>query len=82
MSDRPAPAIDPELFFEQSVPHYPLVINALVPSSPNWFVELGALDGSDPWSVWRLSRPAEHIYNTFSRPQHPEFPVFVPASVA
>ena len=62
--------------------HYPLVSHAWVPSSPDWFAELGALDTSDPMRVWWLTRPTEHPYNTYSRPQHPEFPVLVPAGVA
>ena len=31
--DGPAPALDPELYFEPTVPHYPLVSHAWVPSS-------------------------------------------------
>ena len=54
----------------------------MVPSSPDWFVEVGALVASEPWKVCLLTQPAEHPYNACFRPHLPEFPVFVPAGVA
>ena len=80
--DGPAPALDTEVYFDPSVPHYPLQSHAWVPSSPDWFAELGALDASEPRRVWWLTRPRQHTYSNYSRPQHPEFPVLVPAGVA
>ena len=68
MPDGLAPALDPELNFESSVPHYPLVSQTWVTSSHEWFVELGALDASEAWRVWCLNWPAEHLYNTCFRP--------------
>lgn len=82
MPDGPAPALDPELYFEPSVPNYPLVSRAWVPSTPDWFAEIGGLDSAEPWRVWWITRPAEHPYNTCFRPHHPEFPVFMPAGGA
>ena len=80
--DGPAPALDTEVYFDPSVPHYPLQSHAWVPSSPDWFAELGGLDSAEPWRVWWITRPAEHPYNTCFRPHHPEFPVFMPAGGA
>ena len=56
--------------------------HAWVPSSPDWFAELGALDALEPWRVWWLTQSAENPYNTCFRSPHPELPVFVPAGVA
>ena len=53
-----------------------------MPSSPDWFAKLRALDASEPWRVWWLTRPAENPNNTCFRPHHHEIPVFVPAGVA
>ena len=41
MPDGPAPALGVELYFEQSVAHYQLASHSWVPSSPDWFAELG-----------------------------------------
>ena len=44
MPDGPAPALDPELCFEPSVHHCPLVGHAWLPSSPEWFADLSSLE--------------------------------------
>ena len=82
MPNGPAPALDPKLYCEPSGPHYPLVGHTWVTFRPDWFAELGAFDASRPWRVWWLTQPAEHPYNTYFRPNHREFLVFVPAGVA
>ena len=81
MPEGSATALDPELYFEPSVPHYPLASQAWVPLSPDWFVDLGSLEASKPWRGWWLTRPAEHPYNPCFRPHHPEFQIFVPVGV-
>ena len=80
--DEPAPDLNHELYFKPSVPHYPVVGHAWVPSNPDCFAELSKFDASEPWRVWWLTRPVENLYNTCFSPHHPKSLVFVPAGFA
>ena len=47
-----APVLDPELYFEPTLPHYPVVSYAWVSTGSDRFDELNALDIAKPWRVW------------------------------
>ncbi|EGZ10225.1 hypothetical protein PHYSODRAFT_338893, partial [Phytophthora sojae] len=76
-----APEADAELFFEPSVPLYPLVNLAWIPAGRDWCAEAESVDDSEPWRAWWLSDPATHPYNTCFRTRNLEFMVFAPAGV-
>ncbi|EGZ20643.1 hypothetical protein PHYSODRAFT_328731 [Phytophthora sojae] len=76
-----APEIDAELFFEPSVPLYPLVNLAWIPAGRDWCAEAESIDDSEPWRAWWLTDPATHPYNTCFRTRNLEFMVFAPAGV-
>ncbi|EGZ29319.1 hypothetical protein PHYSODRAFT_322855 [Phytophthora sojae] len=76
-----APEIDAELFFEPSVPLYPLVNLAWIPAGRDWFAEAKSIDDSEPWRAWLLTDPATHPYNTCFRTRNLEFMVVAPAGV-
>ncbi|EGZ13522.1 hypothetical protein PHYSODRAFT_335275 [Phytophthora sojae] len=76
-----APEIDAELFFEPSVPLYPLVNLAWIPAGRDWCAEAESIDDSEPWRAWWLTDPATHPYNTRFRTRNLEFMVFAPAGV-
>ncbi|POM62385.1 hypothetical protein PHPALM_28466 [Phytophthora palmivora] len=59
----PTPLADAELYFDPSVPLYPLVL---------------AVDHHEPWRAWWLLDPARHPFNTCFRSRNPEFMVFAP----
>ncbi|POM67935.1 Hypothetical protein PHPALM_15966 [Phytophthora palmivora] len=74
----PTPRVDSELYFDPSVPLYPLVNLPWVPDSALWSEEVLAVDHHEPWRAWWLLDPARHPFNTCFRPRNPEFMVFAP----
>ena len=47
----PTPFLDPEIFFESSVPVYPIITYAWMPEGADWINVLEALDQVEPWRV-------------------------------
>ncbi|POM80518.1 Hypothetical protein PHPALM_1640 [Phytophthora palmivora] len=74
----PTPRVDSELYFDPSVPLYPLVNLPWVPDSALWSEEVLAVDHHEPWRAWWLLNPARHPFNTCFRPRNSEFMVFAP----
>ncbi|POM77514.1 Hypothetical protein PHPALM_5091, partial [Phytophthora palmivora] len=74
----PTPLADAELYFDPSVPLYPLVNLPWVPDSALWSEEVLAVDHHEPWRAWWLLDPARHPFNTCFRARNPEFMVFAP----
>ena len=77
-SREPTPFLDPDLFFELSVPVYPIMSYAWIPEGVDWINELEALDQVETWSLWWLTRPLEYPYSTCLRPCNQGFHVFAP----
>ena len=71
----PTPLLDPELFFEPSVPMYPIMSYAWVPEDVKWISELEALGHFKPWRGWWMTRSSEHLYNKYFRPCNQGFPI-------
>ncbi|POM74428.1 Hypothetical protein PHPALM_8610 [Phytophthora palmivora] len=71
-------ANSPKLYFDPSVPLYPLVNLPWVPDSALWSEEILAADHHEPWRSWWLLDPARHPFNTRFRPRNAEFMVFAP----
>ncbi|KAE9271549.1 hypothetical protein PR003_g30476, partial [Phytophthora rubi] len=68
-----APEADAELFFESSVPFYPLVNLSWIPSGKDWCDAAASVDRFETWRTWWLTDPAEHPYNTCFRTRNLEF---------
>ncbi|KAE9300705.1 hypothetical protein PF008_g22942 [Phytophthora fragariae] len=75
-NDQPAPGLDPELYFDPSVPFAPPANLPWVPASADWCAASALVDWEEPWRAWWLRQPALHPYNECFLPLHPEFPVF------
>ncbi|KAE9148693.1 hypothetical protein PF001_g12343 [Phytophthora fragariae] len=75
-NDQPAPDLDPELYFDPSVPFAPPANLPWVPVSADWCAGSALVDWDEPWRDWWLRQPALHPYNECFLPLHPEFPVF------
>ncbi|KAE8972860.1 hypothetical protein PR002_g26378 [Phytophthora rubi] len=73
---QPAPGLDPELYFDPSVPFAPPANLPWVPASADWCAASSLIDWDEPWRAWWLRQPALHPYNECFLPLHPEFPVF------
>nr|KAE8925276.1 hypothetical protein PF009_g24514 [Phytophthora fragariae] len=71
-----APKADAELFFEPSVPFYPLVNLSWIPSGKDWRGAAESVDRLETWHTWWLTDPAEHPFNTCFRTPNLEFQVF------
>ncbi|KAE8988794.1 hypothetical protein PR003_g22909 [Phytophthora rubi] len=78
-NDQPAPDLDPELYFDPSVPFAPPANLPWVPFSADWCAASALIDQEEPWRAWWLRQPPLHPYNECFLPLHPEFPVFSPA---
>ncbi|KAE9314090.1 hypothetical protein PF008_g19559 [Phytophthora fragariae] len=76
-----APEADAELFFEPSVPFYPLVNLSWIPSGKDWCDAAASVDRFETWRTWWLTDPAEHPYNTCFRTRNLEFQVFASKGV-
>ncbi|KAE9284345.1 hypothetical protein PF008_g27182 [Phytophthora fragariae] len=76
-----APEADAELFFEPSVPFYPLVNLSWIPSGRDWCGVAESVDRFEQWRTWWLTNPAEHPFNTFFRTRNLEFQVFASKGV-
>ncbi|POM64560.1 Hypothetical protein PHPALM_19892 [Phytophthora palmivora] len=68
----PTPRVDSELYYDESVPLYPLVNLPWVPDSAFWSEEVLAADHHEPWRGWWLLDPARHPFNTCFRPRNPD----------
>ncbi|KAE9332204.1 hypothetical protein PR003_g14629 [Phytophthora rubi] len=77
--NQPTPELDPELYFDPSVPFAPPANLPWVPFSADWCAASVLIDQEEPWRAWWLRQPALHPYNECFLPLHPEFPVFSPA---
>ncbi|KAE8879914.1 hypothetical protein PF010_g19723 [Phytophthora fragariae] len=75
-NDQPAPGLDPELYFDPTVPFAPPANLSWVPASADWCAASALVDWDEPWRAWWLRQPALHPYNECFLPLHPEFPVF------
>ncbi|KAE8908368.1 hypothetical protein PF010_g20360 [Phytophthora fragariae] len=75
-NDQPAPDLDPELYFDPSVPFAPPANLPWVPASADWCAASALIDWDEPWRAWWLRQPVLHPYNECFLPLHPEFPVF------
>ncbi|KAE8968193.1 hypothetical protein PF011_g27269 [Phytophthora fragariae] len=75
-NNQPAPNLDPELYFDPSVPFAPPANLPWVPASADWCAASVLIDHEEPWRAWWLRQPALHPYNEYFLPLHPEFPVF------
>ncbi|KAE9293107.1 hypothetical protein PF008_g24887 [Phytophthora fragariae] len=75
-NDQPAPDLDPELYFDPSVPFAPPANLPWVPASADWCAASALVDWDEPWRAWWLRQPALHPFNECFLPLHPEFPVF------
>ncbi|POM66388.1 LOW QUALITY PROTEIN: Hypothetical protein PHPALM_17758 [Phytophthora palmivora] len=62
----PTPLADAELYFDPSVPLYPLANLPWVPDSALWSEEVMAVDHHEPWRAWWLLDPARHPFNNAS----------------
>lgn len=58
----PSPRLNPDQFFELSVPVYSILSYAWVPTSTDYISNIGALDHMEPWRAWWLTLPSEHPY--------------------
>ncbi|KAE8893722.1 hypothetical protein PF003_g22067 [Phytophthora fragariae] len=76
-----APEADAELFFEPSVPFYPLVNLSWIPSGRDWCGAAESVDRFEQWRTWWLTDPAEHPFNTCFRTRNLEFQVFASKGV-
>ncbi|KAE9303888.1 hypothetical protein PR003_g21893 [Phytophthora rubi] len=76
-----APEADAELFFEPSVPFYPLVNLSWIPSGKDWCDAAESVDRFETWRTWWLTDPAEHPFNTCFRTRNLEFQVFASKGV-
>ncbi|KAE8908038.1 hypothetical protein PF010_g22308 [Phytophthora fragariae] len=76
-----APEADAELFFEPSVPFYPLVNLSWIPSGKDWCDAAASVDRFETWRTWWLTDPAEHPYNICFRTRNLEFQVFASKGV-
>ncbi|KAE9279325.1 hypothetical protein PF008_g28398 [Phytophthora fragariae] len=76
-----APEVDAELFFEPSVPFYPLVNLSWIPSGKDWCGAADSVDRFETWRTWWLTDPAEHPFNTCFRTRNLEFQVFASKGV-
>ncbi|POM58432.1 Hypothetical protein PHPALM_36918 [Phytophthora palmivora] len=74
----PTPLADAQLYFDPSVPLYPLANLPWVPDSALWSEEVLAVDHHEPWRAWWLLDPARHPFNTCFRARNPEFMIFAP----
>ncbi|KAE9012330.1 hypothetical protein PR002_g14834 [Phytophthora rubi] len=75
-NNQPAPDLDPELYFDPSVPFAPPANLPWVPASADWCAASALADWDEPWRAWWLRQPALHPYNECFLPLHPELPVF------
>ncbi|KAE8973868.1 hypothetical protein PR002_g26072 [Phytophthora rubi] len=76
-----APEADAELFFEPSVPFYPLVNLSWIPSGRDWCGAAESVDRFGQWRTWWLTDPAEYPFNTCFRTRNLEFQVFASKGV-
>ncbi|KAE9177658.1 hypothetical protein PF004_g25712 [Phytophthora fragariae] len=76
-----APKVDAELFFEPSVPFYPLVNLSWIPPGKDWCGAADSVDRFETWRTWWLIDPAEHPFNTCFRTRNLEFQVFASKGV-
>ncbi|GMF32057.1 unnamed protein product [Phytophthora fragariaefolia] len=77
----PAPDVDAEVYFEPSVPVYPLVNLSWIPGGADWSRAATEVDAVEPWRTWWLTDPASHPYNTCVRARNVDFLPFAPAGM-
>ncbi|GMF57292.1 unnamed protein product [Phytophthora fragariaefolia] len=77
----PAPDVDAEVYFEPSVPVYPLVNLSWIPGGADWSQAATEVDAVEPWRTWWLTDPASHPYNTCFRARNVDFLPFAPTGV-
>ncbi|GMF49034.1 unnamed protein product [Phytophthora fragariaefolia] len=77
----PAPDVDAELYFEPSVPVYPLVNLSWIPGGSDWCKAVSEVDSAVPWRTGWLTDPARHPYNACFRAGNVDFLPFAPPGV-
>ncbi|GMF33092.1 unnamed protein product [Phytophthora fragariaefolia] len=77
----PAPDVDAELYFEPSVPVYPLVNLSWIPGGCDWCQAVSEVDSAEPWRTWWLTVPARHPYNACFWARNVDFLPFAPPGV-
>ncbi|GMF59080.1 unnamed protein product [Phytophthora fragariaefolia] len=69
----PAPDVDAELYFEPSVPVYPLVNLSWIPGGSDWCQAVSEVESAEPWRTWWLTDPACHPFNACFRVRNVDF---------
>ncbi|GMF61218.1 unnamed protein product [Phytophthora fragariaefolia] len=77
----PAPDVDAEVYFEPSVPVYPLVNLSWIPGGADWSQAATEVDAVEPWRTGWLTDPVRHPYNTCFRARNVDFLHFAPTGV-
>ncbi|GMF27861.1 unnamed protein product [Phytophthora fragariaefolia] len=77
----PAPDVDTKLYFEPSVPVYPLGNLSWIPCGSDWCQAVSEVDSAEPWRTWWLTDPALHPYNACFRARNVEFLPFALSGV-
>ncbi|GMF27069.1 unnamed protein product [Phytophthora fragariaefolia] len=76
-----APDVDAEVYFEPSVPVYPLVNLSWIPGGADWSRAATEVDAVEPWRTWWLTDPTSHPYNTCFRDRNVDFLPFAPSGM-
>ncbi|GMF59215.1 unnamed protein product [Phytophthora fragariaefolia] len=77
----PVPDVDAELYFEPSVPVYPLVNLSWIPGGSDWCQAVSEVDSAEPWRTWWLTDPGRHPYNACFLARNVDFLPFAPPGV-
>ncbi|KAG6615446.1 uncharacterized protein IUM83_05059 [Phytophthora cinnamomi] len=80
--NEPVPDLDPELYFDPSVPFAPPAKLPWFPEKTDWALGSVDIDHEEPWRTWWPHDPATHPYIECFLALNQEFPVFASADFA